>query len=69
MIEHEELKPCPFCGGKAEIHYISIGIIRKRTGCYVKCELCRASSGAEFDENKVAEKWNRRTDDGKLISN
>lgn len=72
MIEREELKPCPFCGGKAEMRITVKNRIeeRKRGKAHlVMCKVCRASSRAEFDENKSVEKWNRRTDDGKLISN
>ena len=59
----DRLKPCPLCGGKARIGCVSIGFIHKRTGYYAKCELCRASSGVELDEDKVVEKWNRRVAD------
>ena len=53
------LKPCPFCGGKAEL------INRKRYAlpneCYVLCLNCGASSGADYDETKnVIKQWNTR---------
>ena len=69
-----ELKPCPFCGGEAEIN------IRKQ--CYghgeyhdeyfVKCKSCGARSGFEVVyylsskecEEAVTKKWNRRGDNG-----
>lgn len=60
-----ELKPCPFCGGMAEIMITSknkIEIRRKGTAYLVRCKICRASSGAEFDKDKAVERWNRRTE-------
>lgn len=72
MIEREELKPCPFCGGRAEMRITVKNRIeeQKRGKAHlVMCKVCRASSGSEFDEDKAVEKWNRRTDDGKFISN
>ena len=64
-MNNTELKPCPFCGGKARIGCVSIGFIHKITGYYAKCELCRASTGVELDEDEVVEKRNRRADDGR----
>ena len=55
----EELKPCPFCGGKGcQESYEENGWII----FYVECESCGAStsSGSEFDE--AIEKWNTRYD-------
>lgn len=54
-----ELKPCPFCGGKAAF------IAGART---IKCKYC---GGAFICTNplittlEIAEAWNRRDDDGK----
>lgn len=63
-----ELKPCPFCGGKAEIH-VRGNIVR------VECTVCQASMGTAtecydtskkcwytfFVDRKDASKaWNRR---------
>lgn len=54
-----ELKPCPFCGGKASckpFKWIEF------TSYHVCCEDCRAST-IEFDYAKEAvEAWNRRAD-------
>lgn len=61
-----ELKPCPFCGGMAEILITSKNRIeeQKRGRAHlVRCKICRASSVAEFDEDKTVERWNRRIAD------
>ena len=45
----EELKACPFCGGKPRL---------VRGPCiYVRCEWCCATS----DDTRAVEKWNTRT--------
>lgn len=63
ILNEEKLKPCPFCGGDADISDSS-GLI----GCgmnleyYVVCEECLAK-GEEFGNPKDAiEAWNRRHD-------
>lgn len=59
------LKPCPFCGGMAEIMITSknkIEIRRKGTAYLVRCKICHASSVSEFDKDKAVEMWNRRTE-------
>lgn len=59
----EKLKPCPFCGGEANLKDTSGFIV-------VKCGSCGAESGmvkisAEYCANdKAAESWNRRKDNG-----
>ena len=59
----EKLKPCPFCGGEAELKDTSGFIV-------VKCESCGVESGmvkvsAEYCANdKATESWNRRKDNG-----
>jgi hypothetical protein len=49
-----ELKPCPFCGGEAELDYSG------RLGWHVKCKSCADLLGG-FDYPDVAvEHWNAR---------
>lgn len=52
-----ELKPCPFCGGKAKIIQSS-----RRTLFFTACEDCDADSDYYDTEEKAAEAWNRRTE-------
>ena len=55
-----KLKPCPFCGGEAEINMIY--------GTYfVGCSNCHAGIIPIYEEmslDKKVEEWNRRTNDG-----
>ena len=55
----DELKPCPFCGGLAEIVDIDEG--ENAGGSCVCCTTCLASSKVEFGfkENFISN-WNRR---------
>lgn len=63
----DELKPCPFCGGKAELKKETVWT---RTEVYVKCTECWAMTksvmaDAEYCANdKAAEMWNRRAENG-----
>ena len=67
-----ELKPCPFCGGKAELYRIKRDS-RKRCGVYhliatIKCRNCTAQvSQAGSSEERAIEFatniWNGRVDD------
>ena len=54
-----ELKPCPFCGGKAEI----IGGISERSSAQVRCTQCSCST-SYCHINMAIDKWNRRADNG-----
>jgi Lar family restriction alleviation protein len=62
-----ELKPCPFCGGKAGL--ISIKAFEWCDYSYIaRCENpnCEVSPGVKKLEKKEAiEAWNRRAGDGK----
>jgi Lar family restriction alleviation protein len=56
-----ELKPCPFCGGKAEFERVGT----QRESCIVTCEDCggRHESGDTWDSGSS---WNRRPKEAKL---
>ena len=74
----DELKPCPFCGGKAEYHssvetipeidengaYIDCldMIYREETGCPA-CDIW-FYNGDDDPEEITIERWNRRASDG-----
>lgn len=60
-----ELKPCPFCGGKASFHIYG-------RACNVVCDDCQIGTRLEhIDEYEVAiDAWNRRVKpgDGKSLT-
>lgn len=56
-----DLKPCPFCGGDAEIVHINDG--ENEGGSCVQCSRCLASSNVEFEfKENFIDNWNRRTE-------
>lgn len=71
-MEKVELKPCPFCGGEAEVILTGNSIAGYRR-VEVRCDTCgmgrtyRIVKGTSSDTIRcqVAKKWNRRADDDK----
>ncbi len=51
----EELKPCPFCGGKAVMRTSA-----SKVCAWAKCTACGAESSVFSDHESAAEAWNRR---------
>lgn len=53
----EELKPCPFCGGEAEI-------TKWHEGYFVECreQSCGGTIGAYKTEEETIEAWNTRAE-------
>lgn len=52
-----ELKPCPFCGRKAELRYTEEGfsyIVCANDGCYVRTD-------GHLNEESAINHWNKRT--------
>ena len=61
-----ELKPCPFCGGKAKMRRFASGRMFNRIPVFfVECCVCRSKTSVELDTKTAEEAWNRRTEDGK----
>lgn len=48
----EELKPCPFCGAKANLIRGEIG-----NGCWIECEECMVSTKVD-SKDAVIKHWN-----------
>lgn len=57
-----KLKPCPFCGGDAEIASVKSGIFR-HAYYYVRCTMCGATSRVQETARKAERSWNRRAND------
>ena len=55
----EDLKPCPFCGGEAEIEK-KTGFDRKIIGAWVTCSGCGANTLTYSTEKVAIEAWNKR---------
>mgnify|MGYP003292029536 CR=1 FL=1 len=52
-----ELKPCPFCGGKAVFREMSWGM----STFYIKCTKCGMQTASNHEPKaKQAKDWNRR---------
>ena len=66
-----ELKPCPFCGGKALLSHDHAGI----GASYIRCEKCGLESIRfirSFEiarDDRAVEYWNRRVNDDLALSN
>jgi Lar family restriction alleviation protein len=59
-MKRDELKPCPFCGGEAEVVDINDDSQQSGGSC-VTCKQCLASSALEFEFRETfIERWNTR---------
>lgn len=58
----EELKKCPFCGGKA-ILKINYGFDEKVISAFVYCEECGVATRSCALESTAIGKWNRRVEE------
>ena len=50
------LKPCPFCGGQAEV----VRVTDKYPNYVVNCRKCRISTAWYADVKQLSEFWNKR---------
>ena len=57
-----ELKPCPFCGGKAGLYHTHDG-----RSC-VQCDECGISTLRKMDARLAIQMWNKRDGEKELIS-
>lgn len=61
-----ELKPCPFCGGKAELSAAGWKCKDKQERYIVRCEKCWTSRCTMPKHlNRAIALWNERAEDGK----
>lgn len=58
-----DLKPCPFCGGEAELRAVDNEKIN--TDWYVLCLGCCVETFPSYSRKKAAESWNRRAGEPK----
>jgi hypothetical protein len=66
--DKQELLPCPFCGGEAELYRVgndhtksqSAVISCKKPGCFGEQEVGVIRQSYEWAVQKVTEKWNTR---------
>ncbi|MGN0557871.1 MAG: Lar family restriction alleviation protein [Acutalibacteraceae bacterium] len=67
----EKLKPCPFCGGKAEM-FNGVDYSTGKVTCFVRCTKCLSATSYykddknnfDYMESAIAA-WNRRFENGK----
>jgi Lar family restriction alleviation protein len=66
-MKESEIKPCPFCGGEAELRiaseiWRSCGKV-EIGGWKVACKKCEIETALENRDTAI-KKWNRRSDNG-----
>lgn len=54
----EDLKPCPFCDGEAEVNYVDLG--GYEDGYEVRCPDCGCGTDYFYTKQEAIEAWNRR---------
>ena len=58
---NEELKPCPFCGGKAERKEGRM-LLDSYNYWYIECECCHTKSMGYRVPKEAIKAWNRRSE-------
>ena len=67
---NEELKPCPFCGGEADMVYgvpAYDGSYAFCIECGLRTESYKTKSGSTWDVDSAITAWNRRQPDAALV--
>ena len=61
----DELKPCPFCGGKAKLikRKLKTGFYARGGTYYVHCTRCLVRTETNKNVNLVIYEWNKRIND------
>lgn len=63
----EELKPCPFCGGKGSLAWDWLSCQRHYD--FIRCQNCGARTGDFLcDKDKAIAAWNTRPDSAQLAT-
>lgn len=62
---NEDIKPCPFCGGKPDLYTVPLKTKYEGYHNYTKaqCKTCKAQTNVYYFENDAIEAWNRRYKD------
>lgn len=60
MSETVELKPCPFCGGKADVLIVPSYLEGGKSGWLVKCLCGCCNQMPHMSKQEAMEAWNRR---------
>lgn len=66
-MKETELKPCPFCGGKAKYYeeHTDNGAVevyyREYHYYFVECNCCKVQMLSTLGKEDVKRRWNRRT--------
>ena len=63
MLTDDELKPCPFCGGEAELWDNKL---ENKLYCVI-CRECECMTPVSLTEERVVELWNRREPIDKVV--
>ena len=59
----ESLKPCPFCGGEAELQYGACDYNVWQVIC--KSQQCNGMAGWDDDPQRATDTWNKRKENEK----
>lgn len=58
-----EIKPCPFCGGEADVHNVCACDTDDDEYYWIECNFCEVGTGASNSRNSAIAAWNKRVGD------